>query len=92
MSDSIRLSVRLIPIAAQNKIHGWTEDSEGEKTLKISVTTAPEKGKANKALINLLAKEWKIPKSDIQIVKGEKTRNKALILNNISKSPLDRIE
>ncbi|MCB1559420.1 MAG: DUF167 domain-containing protein [Alphaproteobacteria bacterium] len=46
--------------------------------LKVSVTAVPEKGKANQSLIKLLSKHWKIPKSEIEIIKGETERHKIL--------------
>ncbi len=73
-----RISVRITPKAAKNAIVGWAEDENKNKFLKVSVTTVPEKGKANEALIALLSKEWKIPKSHIIIEKGETDRNKIL--------------
>lgn len=74
----IRFYVRITPKAAKNAIIGWTEDADKNKVLKVTVTTVPEKGKANQALIDLLAKEWKIPKSHIILEKGETDRNKIL--------------
>ena len=74
----VRIAVRLTPKASANKINGWVEDANGEKILKVSVTTVPEKGKANETLIALLSKEWKIPKSQIILEKGETDRNKIL--------------
>ena len=73
-----RISVRITPKASKNAIIGWAEDENKNKFLKVSVTTVPEKGKANEALISLLSKEWKIPKSHIIIEKGETDRNKIL--------------
>lgn len=61
MSEPVRLLVRLTPKAAQNKVQGWATDETGQKILKASVTAVPEKGKANEALITLLAKTLKIP-------------------------------
>ncbi len=75
---SKKITIKLTPGAKKNEIQGWEEDLFGDKTLKVSVTGIPEKGKANKALIDLLAKEWKIPKSSIKIVRGETSRVKIL--------------
>ena len=47
-----------------------------EDTLKISVTVPPEKGKANKAVINALAKELKIAKTTIELIRGGTTHIK----------------
>lgn len=42
----------------------------GENELKVKCTTVPEKGKANATVIALLAKHYKIPKSNIILLKG----------------------
>ncbi len=78
------ITVRLNPNARQSKILGWEEDLFGERTLKVQVTEIPEKGKANKALIKLLSKQWKIPKSNINIVRGETSRTKILEIEGIT--------
>lgn len=82
-SPPIRIAVRLTPRASKNAIQGWAADAAGNRVLRVSVTAVPEKGKANKALVDLLAKEWKIPKSAIILDKGGADRNKILILNEI---------
>ena len=47
-----------------------------QDTLKLWVTALAEKGKANEAVLELLAEELKIPKSRLQIVRGLTTRLK----------------
>jgi uncharacterized protein YggU (UPF0235/DUF167 family) len=79
--DNIRLAVRLTPKAAKSAINGWARDVAGAPYLKVSVTAAPDKGKANKALIDLLAQAWGLPKSRIALIRGETDRNKVLILH-----------
>jgi uncharacterized protein (TIGR00251 family) len=44
--------------------------------LKVSVTAPPVEGRANTALIELLAREWRLPKRNIAIVGGQKSRDK----------------
>jgi len=78
--DNLLLYVRLAPNAAQNKINAPYDDGSGQQRLKISVTTVPEDGKANKALIKLLSKALKLPKSGIELVAGHTDRNKKLSL------------
>ena len=46
--------------------------------IKAYVKEAPDKGKANKALIALIAKEYKVKKADVFIVKGETSRKKLI--------------
>jgi uncharacterized protein (TIGR00251 family) len=50
-------------------------------SLKIKVTVAPEKGKANKVVIEALASYFNIKKSQVQIVSGEISRNKVFRLD-----------
>ncbi len=78
MSEKQTITVKLTPGAKQNKVIGWEEDLFGDRTLKVQVTAIPEKGKANKALIALLSKHWKVPKSSITIIRGETNRIKIL--------------
>lgn len=74
------LRVRLMPNSSSNQILGLMQTSVGEHCLKIAVTSIPEKGKANKALIELLAKELKMPKSAFEIISGETDRLKKILL------------
>jgi uncharacterized protein (TIGR00251 family) len=89
--DNIRLAVRLTPKAAKNVINGWARDAAGVPYLKVSVTATPDKGKANEALIGLLAQEWDLPRSRIALVRGKTDRNKVLILHRPSVSLRHRI-
>lgn len=88
----IRFAVKITPKASQNAIIGWKQDVDGQPYLKVSVTTVPEKGKANEALITLISKNWKIPKSDIVIERGDTDRNKILSISGHHKSCLSMIE
>lgn len=65
------LTVHVKPNAKHESVEWMDED-----TLKISVTVPPEKGKANKAVIELLAKELNIAKTTIELVRGGTTRIK----------------
>lgn len=46
--------------------------------IKVKITEIPENGKANKAIIDLFSKTFKIPKNKITIIKGLKTSNKTI--------------
>ncbi len=46
--------------------------------LKAAVTVPPEDGKANDAVIALLSKAWRMPKSTVAIVRGGTSREKTL--------------
>lgn len=51
---------------------------EEDGSLTVSVPAPPKDGKANKALIELLAKHFSVPKSRLSIVSGEKSKNKKI--------------
>lgn len=46
--------------------------------IKVKIREIPEDGKANKAIIDLFSKTLKIPKNNIEIIKGQKTSNKVI--------------
>ena len=78
VADGVRLAVRLTPKASRNAVQGVAADADGGRVLKVAVTAVPENGKANEALIKLLAKEWKLPKTAFTLVAGATDRRKAL--------------
>jgi len=77
-ADGVRLAVRLTPKASRNAVQGVAAGADGAPVLKVAVTAVPEGGKANAALIKLLAKEWKLPKGSIEIITGTTDRRKTL--------------
>ena len=76
--DHLRLTVRLTPNGWRDALDGIETDSAGETHLKARVTAAPEKRKANKALILLIAGSLGIPKSSVSLVSGDTARKKIL--------------
>lgn len=83
------MRVRLTPRAAGDRVDGLVLEADGGAALKIAVTAVPEDGKANAALVALLAREWKQPKSAITLVAGASDRRKSLLLAG---DPVDRLE
>lgn len=72
------LPIHAVPKSSANKVEGWVQDAAGQRWLKIRITCAPEDGKANKALVKFLSKEWGVPASSLSIVSGETSRYKRL--------------
>jgi uncharacterized protein (TIGR00251 family) len=58
--------------------------------LQVSVTQAPERGKANKAIIALLAKSLGLRKSQIELVAGETSPQKRFLVREIEGAELIR--
>ena len=84
-----------MPRARSASIEGIGEEPgpEGARAvLRVRVTAPPENGKANAAMIALLAKSWRLPKSAFAIVTGETSRlkrvriagNAQILLRNIA--------
>lgn len=76
--QSLTLHIRLTPKASANKIGELRKDASGLEQLVVYVTAVPEKGKANEALIELLAKHYKTSKSCVTILRGQTDRNKVV--------------
>ena len=74
----LRLAVRLTPNGGRDCVDGLETGADGGLLLKARVTAVPEDGKANKALVRLLADVLRVPKSSITIVTGQTARNKSL--------------
>lgn len=76
--DGVILHVRISPNASRNSI--LKEDD----CLKVKITAQPIDGKANKALVEFLSKQFKIPKSYFEIVRGETAKDKTILIKNTS--------
>lgn len=70
--------VQVLPRAGRDAVEGLVEDAAGKQWLKVRLTVAPEGGKANKALLRLLAKEWGCAPSCLAILSGETSRHKVV--------------
>ena len=82
--DGLRIKVKLHPQSSRNSIDGIQDGR-----LKVSVTSPAEKGKANEALIRLLAKVLGIAKSNIEIAGGETSREKVLLIQGVDARQLN---
>ena len=78
------VSVRAHAGARRNEVR-W--EKEGS-VLRVSVTQAPEKGKANKAIHALLAKELGLRKSQIELLSGETSPHKRFLVRDATPAQL----
>ena len=74
-NESIRIDLKVTPGASKTCITGAAEDR-----LCVRIAAAPEDGKANEELRAFLAKALGMPKKDIVLESGEKSRLKTLKL------------
>lgn len=68
------LDVKVIPRAPCAEVAEWMANG----ALKVKVTAAPEKGKANEEVCALLAEYWGVPKRNVQVVLGKTSQSKRL--------------
>ena len=87
-ADGLMLKLRVTPRARRSAIDGAIEDGNGELRLKVAVTAVPSDGAANDAVIGLLAKAWRLPKSAFSVSAGAADRNKTL---HIAGDPVDLV-
>ena len=80
VAGGVKVRVRLTPKASNNRIGGLVPDAAGGVALK-----------ANKALIGMLAKAWRLPKTSISVKSGAAHRQKTLFMEGDTKRLLERL-
>jgi uncharacterized protein (TIGR00251 family) len=76
VSNGVLVTVKVTPRARREEI----ELAEQGAALRVRVTEAPESGKANAAVIALLARHWRVPKSSLAMVTGASSRTKRILV------------
>jgi len=76
---SLTFSARVVPRAKRNQIMGVKGG-----ILKVRIAAPPVKGKANEALVEFLAQALGVRKWQVEIVSGQRTRNKTLRVRGLS--------
>ena len=74
-SDGLLIRIKIVPNSSKNDL--IIED----EFIKVKVTAQPIENKANKALVEFLSKRFKVPKTGIEIVKGETSKEKTLLFS-----------
>jgi uncharacterized protein (TIGR00251 family) len=90
--DGVRVRLKVTPKAKRSQFGGLLDEPDGGKALKVQVTAAPEAGKANEAVIALLASEWAVAKSAISVVSGATDRRKLVEIRGPSQELLARLQ
>ena len=68
----MRIDLKVVPKASRNEVR------QEEGRLKVYVTSAPEKNRANKTVIELIAAHFGIRKTDVRIIKGLHASSKVI--------------
>ncbi len=71
------INIKVVPNAKKNEVIQQADH------LKIKIAAPPVEGKANKVFIEVLAEYFNVKKSAIKIIKGEKSRDKVVMIEGI---------
>lgn len=87
----VRVAVRVSPKASRAGYAGVGVDAAGRGFLKLRVNAPAQAGKANAALVKLLARAWGLPRSRLSVVSGGKDRRKSIFVAGDPSALLNRL-
>ena len=79
---TVRLAVRVHPGARRSGLEGWM----GDGSLKLSVAAAPEGGRANLAVVRLVAESLGVTPAQVHVTRGASSRAKTLEIEGLEES------
>jgi hypothetical protein len=82
MDNPITFAVRVTPRAKQNKVQPQADGS-----LKVYVTAPPEDGRANEAVVEVIAQWLGVKRRNVEIIRGATSRNKVVRVTGAGKAP-----
>lgn len=82
INGGILLNIYLTPGAHKSCITGLMQTIDNKTYIKVSVNSKPIENKANLELINIISENFDIPKSNIEIKRGSKSRYKQIYIKN----------
>ena len=91
-AGGLDLFVRLTPKSSRDALESVETLADGQCVLKCRVRSVPEDGKANAALITLLAKQLKTPASRITLAAGATSRSKTLHIEGDARGLIEKLE
>ncbi|MBS7544334.1 DUF167 family protein [Ancylobacter oerskovii] len=75
--DGVTISVRVTPRGGRDALEGLIALADGRQALKVRVRAVPEDGKANAAVIRLLADRLDVPVAQVELAAGGSARLKS---------------
>ena len=84
--DGLMVTFKIVPNSSKNEI------IKTDDTIKIKITAQPVDGKANKALIEFLSQQFKIPKTSIEILRGETSKEKTILFKTQDISKIEALK
>ena len=79
----MRLKLKIVPGASSDEVVGWYGDA-----LKVRISAPPERGKANVALLALLASALNVPLAAVQLVAGGASPHKVVEIAGLTDAEL----
>lgn len=76
VADGLELTLKVTPNAGRDNLEGTELRDDGSAVLRVRVAAVPDKGKANKSVIALVAARFGLAKSLVTLVSGETARLK----------------
>jgi uncharacterized protein (TIGR00251 family) len=86
MDNKTTLEIHLQPGAKRNEVAGFRDG-----VLYVKVTALPQKGQANRALLELMAQTLGVPKSALAVIRGYTNRNKVVGIQGLTAEELKDI-
>jgi len=77
-AGGVAVRLRVTPRGGADRIEGLARDADGKGFLRLRVSAVAEKGRANEAVLKLLAKAWRLPRTALSVTAGETGRNKVV--------------
>lgn len=76
----MNLDIRVQPRASRNSV-----EIAADETIRVRVTAPPDRGKANDAVVKLLAAKLGVSRSAVRIVRGHTSRNKVVQVGGLNR-------
>jgi uncharacterized protein (TIGR00251 family) len=80
VDGGLSVELQVTPGAKADRVEGVEVQADGTPVLRVRIKAPPADGKANQALVRLLAKRWGLAKSDVTLAAGATGRRKRLHL------------
>jgi uncharacterized protein (TIGR00251 family) len=86
VKDGVLLKIRIVPNSSKNQF------IISDEIIKLKITAQPIENKANKAVVEYLSKLFKMPKTSIEIVKGDTSKDKTLLLKTTDSQKIENVK
>jgi uncharacterized protein len=90
--QGVSVAIRVTPRGGQDAVDGIETLANGRSVLKVRVRAIAEGGEANRAVIELLAKALRVPKSNIRVLSGATSRLKQIAIDGEPKMLGDALQ